>query len=1350
MNNAILVTQFKNFGPSSSSSLSGIDISNSIDFGKGNSHGDDYGNDILDFDSSSSSSSSSSLCFIDPLLRKECGVHGITREQCLNMGCCWNEIEDANNDNDNNDNDNNDNDNNDNDNNDNDNNDNNNDNENDILSHIPWCYHQKNVDSTSTKKSIKTSSYSIKNTLTPSIKATTTTNIKTNSISSKPNSTHTIKSKKNCVINENQRRECGYLGITKNECEAGGCCWEESNSHEIPWCFNELGKSIQIEKEPITVRFLKPEEWSTVNLWAWDANGNNLYGDQWPGKPIHDLHNGWVSHTFPKNIGSVHLLFNDNGREKTKDIHDITKSTCLKLYRNEILHTVDCNLNLSVCKISAESRIQCGSKDISEDECLDLNCCYQPTNKLLNTTTITSVPSCYYSIDAPINNKANGSCNIMNPFQRTPCGGSSDDPMNHPLNETECKKMGCCYHELSNDPSYTNTTTFTPIPSCFNHGPGVPSCIVDETDRERCGYEGISQEDCKIQRCCYDSVRNQCFKKGIKSVIDKGDCVYTVTKLKSSDSGIKAVLDLKDKICQKYDIDFQTLDFEAKFETDTRLHIHIQPTDIENYPHNTDIPKNAYPFEIENESHQNLQYSYHLEEGQNFQLKVKRSDGSLLFDGISFIFERQYLEISKKLNPNSSIYGFGEVLAPYRRNNQETQHALFNTDNATPIGQNLYGSHPFYIELMDGKAYGFFLKNSHGMDFSITKKDANIDVMTIQIIGGNFDMYFFMGPSMEEVVKQYYKVIGAPALLPYWALGWHQCRYGYKTIWEVEMVVENYRKNAIPLDTMWIDIDFMDHYKDFTYDSERFPVSEVRKFVKSLKKNHQYYVNMIDPAIAIDERYGPYRRGIEKDIFIKDFTGKNYFVGEVWPGQTVFPDWHHPDILDYWTNEIRRFKNLAMTDGHWIDMNEAANFCDGACRDDNDNDNDNGNNWDPPFNLGEFNPRVPPFSINHFGQKAPLKTKNLDMDATYYGGLIDYDIHNIYGHMEAIITNKALLSIDPKKRPFLLSRSTFPGTGQYAAHWLGDNHSDWEHLYYSIPGMLNFQLFGIPMVGSDVCGFVFDSNEELCARWMELGAFNPFARNHNGLGYRDQEPYVWPLVAEASRRALSIRYKIMPYLYTLLVRTHTHSEMILYSFAMEWPHDANAIAIDKQFLVGKGILITPVIEKGATSVIGYFPEGIWYDWYTHDSLIGPTFKTLAAELVHIPVHLRGGYIIPTQGPSLTIYDNRKKPFELLIALDHNGKAKGRLYLDDGISIQVGQQFSEIEYSVENGTLIGKGFYHYHEIQKLQEVTILGMHNPPMKVIVNNQESPFKFFNSTLVIDNLNLSMNHDFIITCKK
>jgi len=1087
--------------------------------------------------------SSGKTCEVDVMSRKDCGYYGINQNECISRGCCWAESS---------------------------------------VNGVPWCFYSQEshnpVATTTTPPPAPTT------TVVPTTTAVPITTVpepvpSTTVPAPGPEPTNT----KVCPANEKDRRECGYLGITKSRCVAGGCCWTESKTEGVPWCFNYEGEDIHIENPGVVVRFQKPNGWNNVNLWAWDATGKSLIEEAWPGKQLEDLGNGWVTYTFDKELTPVNFLFN-NGYEQTGDISNVSSSGCYKFQDGNVVKAAN-----------------------------------------------------------------------------TECG------------------------------------------------------LVD-------------------------------------------NCQYKITGLESTSSGMSAILDMEDRLCEKYDLDIKRLKFDATFETNDRLHVHITPEDQESYPHNADMPADAYPFEIENEEITDLQYSYELTDGENFKLNVKRNDGTPVFESVDFVFEQQYLEISKKVH--GAVYGFGEAFAPYKRNSVNTETALFNGDNPDPVGQNLYGSHPFYIEIIDGKAYGFLLKNSHGMEFSI--KDG---LMRIQVIGGNFDMYFFMGPTMEDVTKQYYKVIGAPALFPYWSLGWHQCRYGYKTIEDVQNVVDNYKKNNIPLDTMWIDIDYMENNKDFTYDRNRFPVEKVKKFVENLKKNNQYYINMIDPAIGIEDGYAPFKRGMEKDIFIKDKTG-DLFKGRVWPDNllTAFPDWHHPNILEYWTNEIRLFKDIAMTDGNWIDMNEAANFCYGDCRYDNQSQ---GNNFyighvpeqftKKQFNMGEFNPRNPPFKINNFSSdgrnKQELNFKTLDMDVQYYGGLIDYDIHNIYGHMESIVSYKALTAIDPVKRPFLLSRSTFPGTGKYAAHWLGDNHSWWSDMYYSITGMLTFQFFGIPMVGSDTCGFQDNANEELCARWMQLGAFNPFGRNHNGLEWdnrriADQEPYIWKNTAAASRYALGIRYNILPYMYTLLVRTHTHSEMILYSFAALWPNDQKALDIDRQFLVGKGLLITPVLTDRARQVTGYFPEGKWYEWDNHNKVIeGPRMETVAAPIEKIPVHIRGGHIITTQGPRLTVYENRNTPFKLLVALDGEQKAEGRLYLDDGSSLDVAGKFSEIEYAVENNTLASKGTYNYDEKQPLEQINVLGVSSKPSKVIVNGSDAQFDFNGSELIIKNLRLSMNDDFEVS---
>ena len=356
--------------------------------------------------------------------------------------------------------------------------------------------------------------------------------------------------------------------------------------------------------------------------------------------------------------------------------------------------------------------------------------------------------------------------------------------------------------------------------------------------------------------------------------------------------------------------------------------------------------------------------------------------------------------------------------------------------------------------------------------------------LTYRVIGGVFDFYFFAGPKPGDVVRQYQEVIGKPAMVPYWSLGFHQCRYGYQNIWEVDQVVDGYAREKIPLEAMWTDIEYMDGYRDFTFDPSRYPLHEVRKFKKKLQSQDQKYVLIVDPGIKIDKGLRSYDQGLEMDIFMKNPDGSN-MVGSVWPGLVHFPDFFHPRSQQYWDESFKTFFDMIDLDGIWIDMNELANFCDGDCR----------KKPEPAKTAIDVN--YPPYRINNGGYQMPLFFRTTAMDAVHYGGIKEYDVHNLYGLMEAKATYNTMLKLHPDQRPFILSRSTFPGSGQYTAHWTGDNWSTWPHMHYAIIGILNFQLYGIPFVGADICGFGGDTTEQLCARWTAIGAFYPFSRNHN-------------------------------------------------------------------------------------------------------------------------------------------------------------------------------------------------------------------------------------------------------------
>lgn len=325
---------------------------------------------------------------------------------------------------------------------------------------------------------------------------------------------------------------------------------------------------------------------------------------------------------------------------------------------------------------------------------------------------------------------------------------------------------------------------------------------------------------------------------------------------------------------------------------------------------------------------------------------------------------------------------------------------------------------------------------------------------------------------------------------------------------------------------------------------------------------------------------------------------------------------------------------------------------------------------------GIRNINYPPYVLNHIQPGHDLAVHAVSPNATHFDGHQEYDIHNLYGHLEVKETYDALLttSIRPQKRPFIISRSTFAGSGKWAGHWGGDNFSEWIYMYFTIPQALSFSLFGIPMFGADACGFIGNSTEELCSRWMQLAAFFPFYRNHNVLEGAPQEPYVWPSVAEASRKAMGIRYKLLPYLYSLFYHAHVSGSTVMRALAWEFPSDPSLAAVDRQFLLGPSIMIIPVLEEGATSVKGVFPgvsQGeIWYDWYTQkpfDAEPGVN-TTIDAPLGHIPVFLRGDSILALQQPALVTRDVRSSPWSLIVALGKDESAHGNLYLDDGENV----------------------------------------------------------------------------------
>ncbi|KAL2301348.1 hypothetical protein Nmel_011919 [Mimus melanotis] len=789
--------------------------------------------------------------------------------------------------------------------------------------------------------------------------------------------------------------------------------------------------------------------------------------------------------------------------------------------------------------------------------------------------------------------------------------------------------------------------------------------------------------------------------------------------------------------------DIQTVLLTAEYQTRNRFRFKITDPKAQRFevPH-----EHVKPFQGSAASGP----SYRVELKQNpFGLVVTRaSNGRVLFDTSigPLQYADQFLQLSIKL-PSSNIYGVGEhVHKQYRHDVNWKTWPIFSRDTGPSAAMdNLYGAQTFFLCLEDstGASFGVFLMNSNAMEFVVQPAPA----VTYRTIGGILDFYIFLGDTPEQVVQEYLQLVGLPALPSYWSLGFQLSRYGYTSLAEVKEIVERNRAIGLPYDAQVIDIDCMEERKDFTYDKEKF--GDLPQFAAYLHEYGQKYIIILDAAVGTQNMldgtpYGSYVRGSQRKIWVNESDGTTPLFGEVWPGETVFPDFTNPECTDWWVNECELFYGTVPYDGIWIDMNEVCNFVQGSKRGCAQND----------LNYPPYTPRI---------LDRVMYSKTLCLDAVQAWGK-QYDVHNLYGYSMTISTRKAIEKVFPGKRSFLISRSTFAGSGKHGGHWLGDNAATWDQLRWAIPGMLEFNLFGIPYVGADICGFSEDTTEELCRRWMQVGAFYPFSRNHNGEFFIHQDPAAFGAnssLVNSSRHYLSIRYTLLPYLYTLLYKAHTQGDTVVRPLLHEFYSDETTWDIDRQFLWGPGLLISPVLEPGVESTRVYFPDAEWYDYDTGEpTSVRKVWYNLETPAEKMGLHLRGGYIFPTQEPNTTTVASRQKPMGLIIALDLNNEASGDLFWDDGESTGSidNKAYIYYEFKVSNNTLQMTAT-HSNYIDpnnlKFEEIKILGLYQEIASVSVSQNNAVQDFISNTTydpvtkvaVIRGLQLELGKSYTVT---
>lgn len=516
----------------------------------------------------------------------------------------------------------------------------------------------------------------------------------------------------------------------------------------------------------------------------------------------------------------------------------------------------------------------------------------------------------------------------------------------------------------------------------------------------------------------------------------------------------------------------------------------------------------------------------------------------------------------------------------------------------------LYRTIPFYYSLHEGKAYGIFLHNTWRsfFDFDSTAKG----ITNFAAAGGEMDYFFIYGPSLMDVSRRYMTMTGKPELAPLWALGFHQCRWSYYPELRVQELAAEFRRQAIPCDAIYLDIDYMDGYRCFTWDKAHFP--EPKKMIDQLREQGFQTIVMIDPGIRVDPDYEVYTSGLAAGAFCRRTSGE-LMIGPVWPSRCVFPDFTDPDVRAWWAKLYRGLYREQGVSGFWNDMNEPAVF--------------KVDHMTFPDNV-----------LHHYDGQGGDHRK----------------AHNIYGQQMSRATYEGLKLNQPHKRPFVLTRATFSGGQRFAAVWTGDNVASWEHLRLANIQCQRMSISGFSFVGTDIGGFVDTPNGELLVRWLQLAVFHPVFRIHSMgnnvdgaseaeadmvkqselLNRLDQEPWSFgePYTTRA-RTAIEFRYILLPYIYTAFRRCSTLGDPMLRPLAFYDQHDPLATAREVEFMFGDELLVCPVLRPDSRSVTVYLPKGEWYDFHRATPFLGGQKHQMRTRPDHIPVLVKAGAVIPT-------------------------------------------------------------------------------------------------------------------------
>lgn len=631
-------------------------------------------------------------------------------------------------------------------------------------------------------------------------------------------------------------------------------------------------------------------------------------------------------------------------------------------------------------------------------------------------------------------------------------------------------------------------------------------------------------------------------------------------------------------------------------------------------------------------------------------LKVSLFDAKDLLlinqDEIGFHWEESYefggdiVKMSKVSHDGESYFGLGDKPVKLNLKGQRFQNWVTDSYAYGRDTDPIYKAIPFYTGLNEEKAYGIFFDNSFRTYFDFAQERRNVTSFWAQ--GGEMNYYFIYGPQMSDVVANYTDLTGKPHQLPpLWALGFHQCKWSYYPESKVKEITQKFRDLKIPCDAIYLDIDYMDGFRCFTWNKEYFP--DPKRMVKELEEDGFKTVVIIDPGIKIDLDYKVFKEALDKDYFCKRADGP-YMKGKVWPGECYFPDFTNPEVRNWWSGLFKELIEEIGVKGVWNDMNEPAVM------------------------------------------EVPNKTFPNDVRHDYDGNRCSHrKAHNIYGMQMARATYQGLKKYAYPKRPFVITRSAYSGTQRYTSTWTGDNVATWEHLWIANIQAQRLAMSGYSFAGSDIGGFAEQPHGELFARWIQLGVFHPFCRVHSSGDHGNQEPWAFDEdVTNIVRKFIELRYQLLPYLYTAFWEYAQEGIPMLKSLVLFDQDDVHTHYRTDEFIYGNKILVCPIIEPNAKGRRMFVPRGKWFNFWTDEIVKGGKEMWVDADIDSIPVFVKEGAVIPKF--PVQQYVGEKKIDQVTLDVYFKVGKEDSIFYDDAHD---GYDYIKGRYSLRTFKLTGK-------------------------------------------------------------